>query len=153
MAWGRDVLNAYLSFHRRHIRSLGTLRRLEMVFFKLSIVSSLLTFSSNWPPVVGATVSEMTGKGGNNSDDDDDDDDELPGTADERWPQRQVGPAPALTAASVLSTTWWGRPCWWLAFWPSVVAVVDVVALEFLWPLSLLASSPDSIFFLLSFTF
>lgn len=89
---------SYLSFQRRHIRSLGTFRRLEIVFFKLSMVSSLLTLSSNWPPVVGATVREMTGRGGNSADDDDEP------AADERWPQRQVA-APALTAASVLSTT------------------------------------------------
>ena len=77
-----------------------------MVFFRLSIVSSLLTFSSNWPPVVGATVSVMTGSGGSSAApvDDDDDDDADDDDDEERWPHRQVGAAPALTA-SVLSTT------------------------------------------------
>lgn len=79
-----------------------------MVFFKLSIVSSLLTLSSNWPPVVGATVKQMTGKGSIDIDDDEDE--------DERCPQRQAvdvedehdgwggATAPASVAAAVLST-------------------------------------------------
>ena len=98
----------YLSFQRRHIRSLGTLRRFEMVFFKLSIVSSLLTLSSNWPPVVGATVSEMMGSGSIGPFPEVDDE-------DDRCPQRQVGPADddeedehdgcgSVTAEAVLST-------------------------------------------------
>lgn len=68
-----------------------------MVFFRLSIVSNLLTFSSNWPPVVGATVNEMTGNGGNSLADE-----QLPAVdaeVDARWPHRQVGRAPALAAS------------------------------------------------------
>lgn len=99
-----SILQIYLSFHRRHIRSLGTLRRFEMVFFKLSILSSLLTLSSNWPPVVGATVREMMAGGGAGA--------AVDGCCSDdadvgRWPQRQVGEAAALLllVASAVSRT------------------------------------------------
>ena len=81
-----------------------------MVFFKLSIVSSLLTLSSNWPPVVGATVKEMTGKGSIIDDDDEDEEDErcqqrqAVGVEDEHdgWGMGMGGGAP-LAAASVVA--------------------------------------------------
>ena len=86
----------YLSFQRRHIRSLGTFKRLEMVFLSESILSDLLTLISNWPPVVGATVTLMCGSP------EEEEEEEAPPT---RWPHKQVGVPPALTA-SLLSTTW-----------------------------------------------
>lgn len=75
-----------------------------MVFFKLSILSSLLTLSSNWPPVVGATVREMMAGGGAGA--------AVDGCCSDdadvgRWPQRQVGEAAALLllVASAVSRT------------------------------------------------